>query len=166
MSRSGKFKKRTLMPDPIYGNKLVARFTNRLMKDGKKAVAQKVIYQALDEIKNKTNQDSVQVLTLAVQNVGPRMEVRPRRVGGASYQVPAEVRGDRKEALAIRWIITAARNRSPKDYVSRDSNLLVMGKKLAAEIMDAAKGLGEAIKKRDNTHRMAEANRAFAHFRW
>ena len=166
MSRSGKIKKRTLIPDPVYSNKLVTRFVNRLMKDGKKSIAQKVMYQALLEIKDKTEQDPVVVLTSAVQNVGPRMEVRPRRVGGASYQIPMEVRSDRKAALAIRWIITAARNRNPKEFAVRDKKLLVMAKKLAAELIDCAKGLGEAVKKRDNTLRMAEANRAFAHFRW
>ncbi|MCL5676021.1 MAG: 30S ribosomal protein S7 [Patescibacteria group bacterium] len=166
MSRAGKVKKRNLIPDPVYKNKLVTRYINRLMKDGKKTVAQKVLYQALEDIKNKSGQEPVNVLTSATQNVGPRMEVRPRRVGGASYQVPMEVRADRREALAIRWIITAAQKRSPKEYAQKDKNLLVMAKKLAAEVLDAQKNLGEAIKKRDNTYRMAEANRAFAHFRW
>ncbi len=166
MSRSGKIKKRLILPDPVFNNRLVTRFVNRLLKDGKKNVAQKVMYQALEEVKTKSGQDPVIVLTTAVQNVGPKMEVRPRRVGGASYQIPMEVRADRREALAIRWLINAARHRSPKEYAAQDKKLLMMAKKLAAEIMDAYKGLGEAIKKRDNTHRMAEANRAFAHFRW
>lgn len=158
MSRSGKIKRVKTNPDPLYGNKLLTRFINRSMRDGKKSVAQRMIYQALDVIKTK-NLDPVNVFTMAIQNVGPKFEVRPRRVGGASYQVPVEVRGDRRTSLAIRWIIAAANNRANKQYHT-------FSEKLAAELLDAYNNTGEAIKKRDIMHRNAEANRAFAHFRW
>lgn len=158
MSRSGKIKKVKINPDPLYGNKLLTRFINRSMRDGKKSVAQRMIYQALDVIKAK-NLDPVNVFTMAIQNVGPKFEVRPRRVGGASYQVPVEVRGDRRVSLAIRWIIAAANNRANKQYHT-------FSEKLAAELTDAYNNTGEAVKKRDIMHRNAEANRAFAHFRW
>jgi small subunit ribosomal protein S7 len=159
MPRTGRVKKRILKPDPMFGNRLITRFTNRLMRDGKKTVAQKIIYQTLDEIKAKTNEEPIKILELAVTNVGPRTEVRPRRIGGASYQVPTEVRGDRRQALAIRWILVAAKKRSSKDFHT-------FGKKLAAEVIDASNNLGLAIKKRDEVQRMADANKAFAHFRW
>lgn len=158
MSRSGKIKKLKIDPDPLFGNKLLARFINRVMKDGKKSVAQRLIYNAFENIKTK-DLDPLNVFTLAIQNVGPRFEVRPRRVGGASYQVPIEVRGDRRISLAIRWIIAAANNRSSKQYQSFSA-------KLSAELLDAYNNTGEAVKKRDLMHRNAEANRAFAHFRW
>lgn len=158
MSRSGKIKKVKINPDPLYGNKLLTRFINRSMRDGKKSVAQRMIYQALDVIKAK-NLDPINVFTMAIQNVGPKFEVRPRRVGGASYQVPVEVRGDRRVSLAIRWIIAAANNRANKQYHT-------FSEKLAAELTDAYNNTGEAVKKRDIMHRNAEANRAFAHFRW
>lgn len=158
MPRGGRVAKRKVEGDPNYGNRLVSRFTNRLMHDGKKSVAQRVVYDSFEIIKEK-KQDPVEVFETAIRNVSPRMEVRPRRVGGASYQVPMEVRGDRKEALAIRWIITAANSRPSSDYKS-------MAAKLAAEFVDAANSTGAAIKKRDDTHRMAEANKAFSHFRW
>lgn len=158
MPRSGRVTKRKVEGDPVYGNRLLARFTNRLMSDGKKSVAQKVVYTSLDLIKEK-KQDPIEIFENALKNVAPKMEVRPRRIGGASYQVPIEVRGDRKEALAIRWIITAAQSRSSSEYKG-------MGAKLAAEFIDAANNTGVAIKRRDDTHRMAEANKAFAHFRW
>jgi small subunit ribosomal protein S7 len=158
MPRSGRVAKRKIEGDPTYGNRLISRFTNRLMEDGKKSTALRVMYKSFEIIKDK-KQDPVETFETAVRNVSPRMEVRSRRVGGANYQVPVEVRGDRKEALAIRWIITAANSRPSSDFRS-------MGEKLAAEFMDAASGTGAAIKKRDDTHRMAEANKAFSHFRW
>lgn len=158
MSRSGKIKKRTIPNDPLYGNKLLPRFINRVMKDGKKSVAEKVVYGALDIIKGK-NMDPMEVFTAALQNVGPRVEVKARRVGGASYQVPLEVRGERKISLAIRWLILAANKRSSKEYHT-------FSEKLAAEFIDASNNIGEAIRKRDLILRNAEANRAFAHFRW
>jgi len=128
------------------------------MKAGKKAVAQKLVYAAFEQLKTK-GKEPLQTLELAITNVSPRMEVRPRRVGGASYQVPSEVRGDRKQSLAVRWILAAANNRSSKEYHGFEH-------KLAAELLDASQNLGEAIKKRDMVYRMAEANKAFAHFRW
>lgn len=158
MPRSGRVSKKLLIADPIFNNRLVTRFINRIMRDGKKALAQRLVYKALDKIKQK-NEDPVKILETAISNIGPRMEVRPRRVGGASYQVPMEVRGDRRQALAIRWILEAAKKRSSKEYKTFDQ-------KLAAELWDAAQNQGEAVKKRDNTQRMADANRAFAHFRW
>lgn len=158
MSRSGKIKKIKIETDPVYGNKLLSRFINRSMRDGKKSVSSAIVYKALDFLKEK-NLDPLNVFTSAIQNVGPKFEVRPRRVGGASYQVPVEVRGDRRISLSIRWIIAAAHNRSSKQYHTYPE-------KLAAELLDAYNNTGEAIKKRDIMHRNAEANRAFAHFRW
>lgn len=158
MSRTGKIKKRTVQSDPVFGNKLLARFINRAMRDGKKSVTQRMVYNAFGKIKDK-NLDPLQVFEGAVQNVGPRFEVRPRRVGGASYQVPMEVRGERRISLAIRWLVTAANNRSSKEYHT-------FADKLAAELIDAYQNAGEAIKKRDLMQRNAEANRAFAHFKW
>lgn len=158
MPRGGKVPKRKVVADPVYGNRMISRFTNRLMSDGKKSVALRVVYGALEIIKEK-KQEPLEVFENALKNVAPRMEVRSRRIGGANYQVPNEVRGDRKEALAIRWIITAAKSRSSSEYKS-------MAAKLAAEFTDAANNTGAAIKKRDDTHRMAEANKAFSHFRW
>lgn len=156
--RAGFVHKRQITADPVYNSVLVSRFINRVMKSGKKEVAQKLVYGALEEIKNK-GQDPLVVLEGAINNISPRMEVRPRRVGGASYQVPNEVRGDRRLSLAIRWLIMAAQKRSSKDFHS-------FSQKLTAEILDASNNLGEAIKKRDQMHKMADANRAFAHFRW
>lgn len=158
MPRAGRISKKLLDPDPIYANRMLTRFINRVMRSGKKSVAQKQVYQALEIIKAK-GEDPVKVFETALNTVGPKMEVRPRRVGGASYQVPMEVRGDRRLALAIRWIVSFANKRSNKEYKT-------FAEKLAAEFMDAAKGQGEAIKRRDTVHRMAEANRAFAHFKW
>lgn len=158
MPRAGKIKKRNLEPDPIYKSRLVSRLINRIMKNGKKTVAQKLVYGALDIIKEKGIDPAI-ALETAIKNVGPRMEVRPRRVGGASYQVPMEVRGDRREALAIRWILKAAAARPSKEFHN-------FSEKLAAELNDANQSIGLAIKKRDETHKMAEANKAFAHFRW
>lgn len=155
MARGRHIRKRPLSPDPIYGSRLITRFVNRTMHDGKKSTAERVVYGALDRIKENKS-DPLETFEAALKNVSPRMEVRPRRVGGASYQVPMEVRGDRKEALAIRWVLTAAKNRAGRS----------MAEKLANELTDAASGTGAAIKKRDDTHKMAEANKAFAHFRW
>lgn len=157
--RSGKVEKRILPQDPIYSSRLVTRFINKVMEDGKRSVAQNLVYQALEQIKETTKQDPIAIFEKAILNVSPKMEVRPRRVGGASYQVPVEVRGDRKEALAIRWILDSARKRSNKDFNTFD-------KKLAQELMDAAQNTGAAIKKRDDVQKVAQANRAFAHFRW
>jgi small subunit ribosomal protein S7 len=156
--RSGKVEKRKLLPDPIYKSRTVTRFINKVMFDGKKSIAQKLVYNALDAIEKK-GKNPVQVFDQALTNVAPRMEVRPRRVGGASYQVPVEVRGDRREALAIRWIIDAARKRANREFHT-------FSEKLAAELLQAAEGQGSAIKKKEDTLRMADANKAFAHFRW
>ncbi len=156
--RAGYVHKRIIEADPVYNSVLVSRLVNRVMKSGKKGVAQKIVYDSLAEIKNK-GQDPLVVLEGAMNNVAPRMEVRPRRVGGASYQVPSEVRGDRRLSLAIRWLITAAQNRSGKEFHS-------FSQKLTQELLDASNNLGEAIRKRDQMHKMADANRAFAHFRW
>lgn len=157
--RSRKASKKILSPDPIYGSRLVARFINKIMSDGKKTVAERLVYQALNEIKDQSKQSPLTIFEKAIANVAPKMEVRPRRVGGASYQVPVEVRGDRKEALAIRWILAGAKGRSSKEFQTFD-------KKLAAELLDAAAGTGSAIKKKDDVQKQAAANRAFSHFRW
>ena len=157
--RSKKAPKKLLAPDPIYGSKLVSRLINKILKDGKKTTAQKLVYSALELIKEQSKQDPVAIFEKAIQNVSPKMEVRPRRIGGASYQIPVEVRGDRKEALAIRWILAGAQSKSNKEFKGFD-------KKLAAELMDAANNAGLAIKKKDDTQKVAAANRAFAHFRW
>lgn len=156
--RHGTVKKRNIEPDKIYNNKLVTKLVNKIMRDGKKSVAQSVVYGALDAIREK-KQDPLEIFERALQNISPRLEVKPRRVGGASYQVPIEVRPERKTALALRWLIEAAGKRSNKEYHR-------FSEKLAAELLDASAGTGEAIKKRDTIHRMAEANKAFAHFRW
>lgn len=159
MARGGRnVEKRKTQPDPLYHNTLVAKFTNRLMISGKKTVAQKVVYQAFDRIKEK-GQDPVAVFEKAIDNVGPRQEVKARRIGGAAYQVPSEVRGERRVSLAIRWLLAATLKRSSREYKT-------FSEKLAAELLDASQNLGEAIRKRDIAHRMADANKAFAHFRW
>lgn len=156
--RAGRVKRTLLPADPIYGNRMLSRFINRVMRSGKKRTAERVVYKALDIVKEK-GEDPIKVFELAINTAGPKMEVRPRRVGGASYQVPSEVRGDRRIALASRWIVGFAHRRSNKEYKT-------YAEKLAAELIDASKGVGEAIKKRDAMQRMAEANRAFAHFKW
>lgn len=156
--RHKKVEKRKVEADKIYQNKLVAKFINRMMKDGKKSVAEKMFYDSFEIVKEK-NGNPVEVFEKAIQNVSPKQEVRPRRVGGASYQVPVEVRGERRISLAIRWLITAARAKSNKEYHS-------FSQKLAAEFVDASQNLGDAIKKKDTMQRQADANRAFAHFRW
>lgn len=159
MPRGGKITRRALPADPIYGSRLLSRFINRCMYDGKKSVAQSQVYKALEIISEKGSNDPLKVFEAALNNVSPRMEVRPRRIGGASYQIPVEVRGDRREALAIRWIIEAARARSNSAYHT-------FAEKLAAELSDAAENKGLAISKKENTLRAAEANKAFAHFRF
>lgn len=159
MPRSGRVSKRTIPPDPVYHNRLVTRLINRVMRDGKKSIAQKNVYQAFEKIEKDSKTKPLEIFRQAVENIKPNLEVRPRRIGGAAYQVPIPVRGDRKEALAIRWLIQAAQNRSNKEYRRFDL-------KLAAEITAAAKGEGGAVQKKKDTHRLAEANKAFAHFRW
>lgn len=156
--RHKKVKKRETAPDKIYNSKLVAKFINSMMKDGKKTTAENLFYGAIKKIEEK-EKDAVSLFERAISNVGPRQEIKPRRVGGASYQIPIEVRGERKTSLAIRWIIAAAKARSNKEYHT-------FAEKLAAELMDAVENKGEAVKKRDTAHRMAEANKAFSHFRW
>lgn len=152
------FKKREVQPDPVYKNILVSKFINRLMRDGKKTTAQRAVYKAFDLLKVE-GLDPVEVFENAIENVGPKHEVKAKRIGGAAYQVPQEVRGERRVSLAIRWILEAANKRSEPDNKT-------LSKKLAAEFLDASKNLGEAIRKKDIAHRMAEANKAFAHFRW
>ena len=156
MSRRHSAEKREINPDPKFGNLVVSKFMNSLMYDGKKSAAESIMYGAFDTIAAKTKQDPLVVFHEALRNVSPALEVRSRRVGGATYQVPVEVRPDRRQALAIRWIISAARDRNDKTMVER----------LSAELMDAANNRGNAVKKREDTHKMAEANRAFAHYRW
>jgi len=148
--------KREILPDPVYNSKLVSKFINVVMKDGKKSVAQKICYGAFDIIKEKTGDDPLKVFKTAVENVKPVVEVKSRRVGGATYQVPVDVRPQRRIALAFRWIIGFAKKRNEK----------TMREKLAGELLDAANKTGASIKKREDTHKMAEANRAFAHYRW
>lgn len=157
--RSGKVEKRKLAPDPIYNSRLVIRFINRVMRDGKKTIAQNLVYKALEQIEKNAGKNPLTIFETAVSNASPKMEVRPRRIGGASYQIPVEVRGDRREALAIRWLINAARSRSNKEYHTFDQ-------KLAAELLDASENKGVAIKKKEDILRAAEANKAFSHFRW
>jgi len=156
MPRKGIVAKREIAPDPKYKSVLVSKFVNSLMKDGKKSVAQSILYGAFDIIQERTNQDPLEVFHKAIENVKPLVEVKSRRVGGSTYQVPTEVRPSRSQALSIRWIIQFARARGEK----------TMAAKLAGELMDAANGRGSSIKKREDTHRMAEANKAFAHYRW
>jgi len=158
MARKEKAKPRVVEPDPIYRNRLVTKLINRAMRDGKKSVAQKQVYKAFEIIKGM-DLDPIKVFAEAINNIKPSMEVRPRRIGGAAYQVPVAVRGSRKESLAIRWLIFGARSRPNSQYHT-------FAEKLVAEILDASKGEGFAVKKRQDMERMAEANRAFAHFRW
>ena len=157
--RDKKAKKLILEPDSLYQSRIVTRLINRLMKDGKKSVAVKQVYRALELVEAKTKKPALDVLRQALENIKPVMEVRPRRIGGAAYQVPTPVRGDRRESLAIKWLIIAARERPNKDY--KQFNL-----KLSAEIFDALNNSGGAIRRRDAMQKMADANRAFAHFRW
>jgi small subunit ribosomal protein S7 len=159
MARKGTVRPKLIPADPIYGSRLVTKLINRSMRDGKKSVARTEIYEAFEIIKEKTAGDPLKVFNQALGNIKPSMEVRARRIGGAAYQVPAPVRGTRSESLAIRWLVAAANARSNSDFHS-------YGKKLAAEIMDAAKSEGAAVKKRTDMERVAEANKAFSHFRW
>jgi small subunit ribosomal protein S7 len=156
LPRRGAVPKREPLPDPIYGSKLLTKVINQVMWDGKRSVAETICYSALDIVREKTGREPLEVLEQAIKNLMPVVETRPRRVGGANYQVPVEVRPDRRQTLAIRWLVNYARQRPGR----------TMREKLAAEIMDAANGVGGAIKKKEDTHRMAEANKAFAHYRW
>ncbi|EHK55357.1 30S ribosomal protein S7 [Allomesorhizobium alhagi] len=156
MSRRHSAEKREINPDPKFGDLIVTKFMNAVMYHGKKSVAETIVYSALDQVQAKTKQEPVTVFHQALDNVAPHVEVRSRRVGGATYQVPVDVRPERRQALAIRWLITAARNRNETTMVER----------LSGELMDAANNRGTAVKKREDTHKMAEANRAFAHYRW
>ncbi|OUQ82382.1 30S ribosomal protein S7 [Flavonifractor sp. An100] len=154
--RRGNVPKREVLPDPLYNSILVTKLTNSIMLDGKKGVAQKVVYGAFDIIKEKTGKDPMEVYTQALENIMPSLEVKARRVGGATYQVPIEVRPERRQTLGLRWLTTYARNRGEK----------TMKERLAGELMDAANNTGSAVKKREDTHKMAESNKAFAHYRW
>jgi|SRR6185436_8922767 small subunit ribosomal protein S7 len=156
MPRRREVPKREILPDPLYNSQLVTKFVNVVMRDGKKTTAERILYAALDAIREKTGDDPMKVFKKAVENVKPSVEVKSRRVGGSTYQVPVEVRPARRLALSMRWLIATAQARGEKTMRAR----------LAAELMDAAEGKGTAIKKREDTHRMAEANKAFAHYRW
>ena len=156
MPRRGNVPKREILPDPIYNSVLVTKLVNSIMLDGKKGVAQKVVYAAFDQIKEKTEKDPVEVFQQALENVMPSLEVKARRVGGANYQVPMEVRPARRQTLGLRWLTAYSRARGER----------TMAERLAGELMDAANNTGAAVKKREDTHKMAEANKAFAHFRW
>jgi small subunit ribosomal protein S7 len=156
MSRRRRPEKRVILPDPKFGDQILSKFMNNLMLDGKKSVAESIVYGAMESMEAKAKTSPVQMFHDALENVKPQIEVRSRRVGGATYQVPVEVRPERAQALAIRWLITAARNRSETTMAAR----------LSAELLDAANNRGNAVKKREDTHRMADANRAFSHYRW
>ena len=156
MPRRGQIAKRDVLPDPLYNSKLVTRLINNIMYDGKKGVAQKIVYGAFDIVREKTGKEPIEVFEEAMENVMPQLEVKARRVGGATYQVPMEVRTERRQTLGLRWITTYSRARSEK----------TMKERLAGEILDALNGTGGAAKKREDTHKMAEANKAFAHYRW
>jgi len=159
MPRGKRITKRKVKLDHLYHSRLVSKLINKVMRQGKKAIAQSLVYGAFSLVEERTNQKPLEVFRRALDNIKPSMEVRPRRIGGAAYQVPLPVRGKRRESLAVRWLIQAARSRSSKDYHSFDL-------KLAEEIIDAAQGEGSAVKKKRDTHRLAEANKAFSHFRW
>jgi len=156
LPRRGRIPRRDVLPDPLYGNTRVSKLINQVMLDGEKAVAQQICYHAFETIRQKTGKDPVDVFDQALKNVMPVLEVKARRVGGANYQVPIEVRPERRQTLGVRWLVNYARARSGKS----------MAEKLAAELMDAANSTGGAVKKREDTHKMAEANKAFAHYRW
>lgn len=156
MPRRGNVPKREVLPDPVYHSVLVTKLVNSIMLDGKKGVAQKVVYGAFDIVREKTDKDPLEVFTTALENIMPSLEVKARRVGGATYQVPMDVRPERRQALGLRWLTNYARGRSER----------TMRERLAGELMDAVNGAGGAVKKREETHRMAESNKAFAHFRW
>ncbi|NLK43047.1 MAG: 30S ribosomal protein S7 [Tissierellia bacterium] len=156
MPRKGHVPKREVMPDPIYNDTVVTKLINGIMLDGKKGIAQKIVYGAFDYIKEKTGEDPLEVFYKAMNNIMPVLEVKARRIGGATYQVPVEVRPDRRETLGLRWLVNYSRQRGEKTMVER----------LAKEILDASNGMGSSVKKREDTHKMAEANKAFAHYRW
>lgn len=156
MPRKGYIAKRDVLPDPIYNSKVVTKLINNVMEDGKKGVAQRVCYDAFDLIKEKTGKEPIEVFETAMNNVMPVLEVKARRIGGATYQVPIEVRPDRKQTLGLRWILEAAKKRGEK----------YMRDRLAGELIDASNNTGSAVKKREDTHKMADANKAFAHYRW
>ena len=156
MSRKGPSKKHQLLPDPIYGSTVVAQLINKILLDGKKSIAEDIVYSALDMVKEKTDQEPVAVLKRALDNIRPSLEVRSRRVGGATYQVPVEVKPARANTLSLRWLTDFSRARREK----------TMAERLANEILDASNGLGASVKRREDTHKMAEANKAFAHYRW
>ena len=156
MPRRGQITKRDVLPDPVYNSVLVTKLTNSIMLDGKKGVAQKIVYGAFEIVTEKTGKDPIEAFDGAMENIMPQLEVKARRVGGANYQVPMEVRPERRQTLGLRWLTSYARTRSER----------TMKERLAGEIMDALNGMGGACKKRDDTHKMAEANKAFAHFRW
>ena len=156
MPRRGFIAKRDVLPDPIYNSKIVTKLINNIMLDGKKTVAQKIVYNAFDIVKEKQNKDALEVFEEALNNIMPVLEVKARRVGGATYQVPIEIRAERRQTLGLRWLVMYSRNRHEK----------TMAEKLAAEIIDAVNQTGGAFKKKEETHRMAEANKAFAHYKW
>ncbi|MDI9476388.1 MAG: 30S ribosomal protein S7 [Natronincolaceae bacterium] len=156
MPRKGNVPKREVLPDPIYGSKVITKLINSIMLDGRKGVAQKIVYDALEQVNEKTGQDALEVFGKAMNNIMPVLEVKARRVGGANYQVPIEVRPERRQTLGIRWLVHYSRARGEKTMVER----------LAKEIIDASNGIGATVKKREETHKMAEANKAFAHYRW
>jgi|TARA_B110000014_G_scaffold250989_1_gene227812 small subunit ribosomal protein S7 len=156
MSRKNKAPQRTIYPDPKHGSLILSKFINFMMYDGEKGIAEKIIYKALDQIKKKTNEDPIKVFNDAINKVRPNLEVRSRRVGGSTYQIPVEVKTKRSQTLALRWLLEASRKRKNK----------TMAEKLFNELMDAYEGKGSAIKKREDVHRMAESNKAFAHYRW
>ena len=156
MATGLKFKKKVIMPDSVYNDIMVAKFINQVMSNGKKTIAQKIVYGAFDLIKNQTKKDPLDVFRLAIQNVSPVLEVKPKRVGGATYQVPMEVKGNRKLSLAMKWMINSAKDKKGK----------AMKFKLADELIEASENKGNAVRKKENAHKMAEANRAFAHFAW
>lgn len=156
MPRKGPVTRRDVLPDPVYNSKIVTKFINKIMIDGKKGIAERIVYDAFDAIHAKTGKDPLEVFDVALKNVMPVLEVRARRVGGANYQVPVEVRPSRKEALGIRWIVKYSKVRGERTMYERVAN----------ELMDAANSAGAAVKKREDTHKMAEANKAFAHYRW
>ena len=156
MSRRHRAEKREILPDPKFGDRVISKFMNNMMVDGKKSVAERIVYSAFDRVEEKLKRAPVEVFHEALDNIKPSVEVRSRRVGGATYQVPVEVRPERREALAIRWLIIAARNRNEN----------TMEERLAGELVDAVQGRGTAVKKREDTHKMADANKAFSHYRW
>lgn len=156
MPRRGGVQKRDILPDPVYNSVIVTRLINSIMLDGKKGVAQKVVYSAFDIVKEKSGKDPLDVFVVALENIMPTLEVKARRVGGATYQVPIEVRADRRQTLGLRWLTSYARSRGEK----------TMKERLAGEILDASNNIGSAVKKREDTHKMADSNKAFAHYRW